>query len=179
MRPPNMPLVLFITLLALAPNTPSAAKAIDAAPPEIQREISEPQPVGQLHTLRNIPEACVRLQGQFTGDGAAPYRLESVPRDRCAPRARYVEAGALKKPPSVAGGWILNDMIRVPSAACPNQQAVLSVWRHQVDPTKIALDGQGRMRMYMQDGNVTTPTGQKAHAVSLFTATLEVIGSCP
>ena len=171
-------LLVSTALLALAPHTHAATKSAAAAPPEIQREVGQAQAVGQLHTLRNIPEACVRLQGQFTGDAAAPYRMESVPRDRCALRAKYVEANVLKAPPSLADGWILNDMIRVPNAACPNQLAALSVWRHQVDPTKIALDGQGRMRIYMKDGNVTTPSGQKAHAVSLYTATLEVSGSC-
>ena len=180
MHPPSLLLVVSVALLALAPHSHAAApKSADDAKPEIQREVSQAQAVGQLHTLRNIPEACVRLQGQFTGDAATPYRLESVPRDRCAPRAKYVEANALKAPPSMADGWILNDVIRVPNAACPSQQAALRVWRHQVDPTKIALDGQGRMRIYMKDGNVTTPSGQKARAVSVFTATLEVTGSCP
>ena len=179
MHPASLLLIVSAALLASAPNSHAAAKKSAAvAQPEIQREISQPQAVGQLHTLRNIPEACVRLQGQFTGDAAAPYRLEIVPRDRCAPRAKYVEANALEKPPSTGGGWILNDLIRVPNAACPNQQAALSVWRHPVDPTKIALDGQGRMRMYMQDGNITTPSGEKARAITMYTATLKVSGGC-
>jgi hypothetical protein len=178
MHPSSLLPVMAFVLLASVPNAHAGAKATAATEPEIQREVGQAQAVGQVHTLRNIPEACVRLQGQFTGDAATPYRMESVPRDRCAPRAKYVEASALQTPPSSADGWTLNDVIRVPSAACPNQQAALSIWKHQVDPTKIALDGQGRMRMYMQDGNVTTPSGEKAHAITLYTATLKVSGGC-
>ena len=179
MRTTSLLPALSASLLALAPNTHAAAGKSAAPQSEIQREVGQAQAVGQVHTLRNIPEACVRLQGQFTGDAAAPYRMESVPRDRCAPRAKFVEANTLEKPPSIGGGWTLNDVIRVPSAACPNQQAALSIWRHQVDPTKIALDGQGRMRMYMQDGSVTTPSGEKARAITLYTATLKVSEECP
>jgi hypothetical protein len=165
---------------AVPVSRPGHAESLTAgaAGPEIQRGIGMPQAVGQLHTLRNIPEACVRLQGEFTNAAGAPYRFEGVLRDRCAARAKYVDANALKSPPSVADGWILNDVIRVPNAACPSQQAVLSVWRHRVDPARIALDGQGRMRFYLKDGDVTSQSGEKAHAVSLYTATLEVSGSC-
>jgi hypothetical protein len=51
-----------------------ALPAMAADPtPEIHRDPATPQPVGVLHTLRQIPEACARIQGQFTGDAANPY----------------------------------------------------------------------------------------------------------
>ena len=46
--------------------------------PEIQRKAGTPQAVGALHTLRTIPEACARLQGQFTGVAAKPYAFAAV-----------------------------------------------------------------------------------------------------
>lgn len=171
-------LTLASAVVAFSPTAQAGKPQAADAQPEIQRDLGQAQAVGQVHTLRNIPEACVHLQGQFTGDAAAPYRFESSPRQACAQRARYVEASALKKPPSVATGWILNDVIRVPNAACPSQQAALSIWRRQVDPAKITLDAQGRMRLYMKDGDVTSPTGERAKAVGLYTATLAVSGGC-
>ncbi|MEP6634556.1 MAG: hypothetical protein ABJA62_10145, partial [Luteimonas sp.] len=97
---------------------------------------------------------------------------------RCAPRAKFVESKSLKKPPTVASGWILNDLLRVPSAACSDQQATISVWRRQVDPAAIKLDPQGRMRLYMKDDGMSTPAGGKAAPIGLYTATLEVVGTC-
>ena len=92
--------------------------------PEIQRGVGTPQAVGAVHTLRTIPEACARLEGQFTGDAAAPYKFAAVHTGtRCAPRAKLVDAGTAKV--SATTGWILNDVIRVPSAACATQQAVV------------------------------------------------------
>ena len=178
MHPTVFALALITIGVAFSPIADAAKSQAPEAQPEIQREIGQAQAVGQVHTLRNIPEACVHFEGQFTGNKAAPYRFESSPRERCEPRAKFVASSALKKPPSVATGWILNDVIRVPNAACPTQQAALSIWRRQVDPTKITLDAQGRMRIYMKDGNVTSPTGEKAKAVGLYTATLAVSGGC-
>ena len=103
--------------LALVLAASAAAVAAEPAP-EIARPpgSSVAQPVGQLHTLRNIPEACVRLEGLFTGDPGEPYRIEVLPRDPCVQRAAYVEAVHLKQPPSVATHWLLNDRIDVPRA---------------------------------------------------------------
>ena len=57
--------------------------------PEIQRKPGTPQAVGTLHTLRTIPEACARLQGQFTGIVAKPYAFAAVRSSaRCQARAR-------------------------------------------------------------------------------------------
>jgi len=139
------PLLLAAFLLPAA----MAATARDVAP-EVQRPPGgTPQPVGQLHTLRNIPEACVRLEGQFTGDAAAPYRMGATRHERCALRALYVESSSLDKPASVASGWILNDRIGVARADNPGCSATIEVWRRPGDAAPPALDAQGRSRIYL------------------------------
>lgn len=118
--------------------------------PEIQRPVGTPQAVGALHTLRTIPEACARLEGRFTGDAAKPYAFAAVHTStRCAPRAKLVDAVGAKA--SAANGWILNDVIRVPSTACAAQQAVVRVWRKDIKATPPKLDAQGRSRIYLKD----------------------------
>ena len=84
--------------------------------PEMQRAPGTAQAIGAAHTLRQIPEACARLEGVFTGNAAQPYTF-SVTRSSptCQPRARFVDYA--KAAPSVASGWIFNDVIRVPSAS--------------------------------------------------------------
>ena len=150
------PLVLPLALVLLLSN---AARASDPVP-EIHRDAAAPQAVGALHTLRGIPEACARLEGQFTGDAAQPYRFAAVRTSpNCQARARFVEAAKAK--PSSGGGWILNDVIRVPSAACPQQQAVVRVWRHPTDAAPPKLDAQGRSRIYLQE----SVEKAKAHAL--------------
>ncbi len=168
MRNPSILLAAAIAILALAP---SMTRAADSATPEIQREIASPQPVGQLHTLRTIPEACVRLQGQFTGDAAKPYAFEAVQRERCAQRAVYVAAATMKKPPTVKSGWILNDRISVPRTDAPACVAVLEVWRRAGDVAPPVLDPQGRSRLYLDKP-------QQAAAAPLFTAVLRMRGAC-
>src|SRR3546814_16871728 len=42
-------------------------------------------------------------------------------------------------------GWKFNDLIRVPSAACPSQRAVVRVWRKPVVVGE-ERDGQGQAR---------------------------------
>jgi hypothetical protein len=126
----------------------SAAAAGDHAP-EIQRPPASPQAVGVAHTLRTIPEACARLEGRFTGDAAEPYALVAVRTGtRCQPRA------ALRRqaPAGDAEGWLLNDLIRVPSAACPSRQAVVRVWRKPVGGAAPTMDAQGKARVYLKDG---------------------------
>ena len=49
--------------------------------------------------------------------------------------------------PSLGGGWLLNDLLRVPRAECPGQQAVVKVWRRPAGPPP-ARDGQGQLRVY-------------------------------
>ena len=125
-----------------------AAIAADPAP-EITRPASTPQANGVLHTVRQIPEACSRLEGTFTGTAAAPYTLNVVRTSAtCQPRARFVDAATAK--PDVTSGWKLNDVIRIPSAMCPAQQAVVRVWRKPVEQA-VALDGEGQSRIYLAD----------------------------
>ena len=45
--------------------------------PEIQRAAAAPQAVGVVHSLRQIPEACARLEGAFTGDTAQREQLRA------------------------------------------------------------------------------------------------------
>lgn len=136
-------------LLAALLAAPAAAHAAEPAP-EIKRAVASPQAAGVVHTLRTIPEACARLEGQFTRDATAPYKFAAVrTSDRCAPRAKLVDAATAK--PSVANGWLLNDLIRVPDAACPSRQAVVRVWRKDIKPVPPKLDAQGRSRIYLKD----------------------------
>ena len=141
--------------------------------PEIQRQAASSQPVGVTHTLRTIPEACARLEGKFTGDNAKPYTFAAVATSaRCQPRARLVDAAVAKA--SVANGWLLNDVIRVPSASCPSQQAVVRVWRHASKAKPPQLDAQGRARIYLKDGLDAARQGQLGEIPMFATAmTLE------
>jgi hypothetical protein len=128
----------------------AAAFAADTAP-EIQRPPAAPQPVGALHTLRTIPEACARLEGRFTGDAGAPYAFAVVRTgERCQARAKLADAAKAK--PSAANGWILNDVIRVPAAACAGQQAVVRIWRKPAASAAPKMDAQGRARVYLKEG---------------------------
>jgi hypothetical protein len=138
--------MVFASLL-LGSATLAAAEPV----PEIRRDPGAAQAVGVAHTLRVVTEACMRLEGRFTGDRATPYALNAVRTSpRCQPRAALADAG--KAGASAANGWLLNDVIRVPSAACPSQQAVVRVWRKDVSPTPPKLDAQGRSRIYLKDG---------------------------
>ncbi len=161
---------LFAACLVMA----SAAHAADPAP-EIQRPAATPQAVGAVHSLRQIPEACARLEGAFTGDAAQPYRYAPVRTSpQCQPRARFVDFDKAK--PSIAAGWKLNDVIRVPNAACPSQQAVVRVWRKPGSAAPPPLDGQGQSRIYLQDAKQQAGTAAQAPSLTLFAAKLEVEG---
>ena len=136
-------------LLAALLSASTAAHAADPVP-EIRRAAATPQAAGVVHTLRTIPEACARLEGKFTGAAGKPYELAAVrTSERCAPRAKFVEATTAKA--SVANGWLLNDVIRVPDAACPARQAVVRVWRKDIKAVPPKLDAQGRSRIYLKD----------------------------
>ncbi len=155
----------------------AAASPVLAAdpPPEIRRPAAAPQAVGVVHSLRQIPEACARLEGAFTGDASQPYRYTPVRTSpQCQPRARFVDFD--KAEPSPATGWKLNDVIRVPSAACPSQQAVVRVWRKPGSATPPPLDGQGQSRIYLQEAKQQAGTAAQAPSLTLFAAKLEVEG---
>ena len=118
--------------------------------PEIERPAAAPQDSGAVHTLRTLPEACARIEGMFTGQSAEPYKFAIARTSAaCQPRARLVDAAKAK--PSAAGGWIFNDLIRGPSAACPSQQAVVRIWRKPAAVAPPQLDAQGRSRIYLKD----------------------------
>jgi len=169
MRPSVAAPLIATCLLALAP-----ARAAEPAP-EIQRPPAKAQAVGVVHSLRQIPEACARLEGAFTGDAAQPYRYAPVRTSpQCQPRARFVDFD--KARPSVAAGWKLNDVIRVPNAACPSQQAVVRVWRKPGSATPPAADGQGQSRIYLQDAKQQAAGAAQAASLTLFAARLDVEG---
>ncbi len=139
---------------------------------EIQRPAAAPQAVGVVHTLRTIPEACARLEGRFTGDAAAPYALATVrSAARCQPRAALRQ----QAPKVDAAGWVLNDLIRVPSAACPSQQAVVRVWRKPAGSAAPKMDAQGKARVYLKDGLDAAAAGQLA-AIPQYAVAMAVEG---
>nr|WP_238390311.1 hypothetical protein [Pseudoxanthomonas daejeonensis] len=132
------------------------------------------QAVGALHSVRTIPEACTRLEGVFTGDAAQPYRMQAVQTaPTCQPRARYVEAAQAR--PSQASGWILNTLTRIPDASCPSRQAVVRVWRKPV-AQDLARDGQGQVRIYLQDAQKQAAAGQMRE-LPQYSAQMEVVGA--
>ena len=160
-----------VVLFAAALSLP--ALAADPTP-EIQRPAASPQALGAVHTLRQIPEACARLEGQFTGQAALPYKFAVVRTSpNCQPRARFVDAA--KAQPSLAAGWKFNDVIRVPSAACPSQQAVVRVWRKPADVAPPKLDAQGQARLYLGDEKAKAAANQLA-AIPMFAAAMAVEG---
>ncbi|MBD8695468.1 hypothetical protein [Stenotrophomonas sp. CFBP 13718] len=161
-----------LTLLMMSLLLPSLP-VLAAETPELQRAVGAAQAVGAVHTLRQIPEACARLEGTFTGDAAQPYRFAPVrTSEQCQPRARFVDYA--KAQPTSDKGWKLNDVIRVPAAACPSRQAVVRVWRLPVTPTA-ERDGQGQSRIYLEDAKKLAASG-KVPPVTMFAAQLSMEG---
>lgn len=157
----------------------AALPALAADPvPEIHRDPATPQAPGVLHTLRQIPEACARVQGRFTGDPADPYKFELVRTSpNCSPRAKLVDAAKAK--PSEAGGWKFNDLVRVPSTQCATRFAVVRVWRKPVEVAPPALDAQGKSRLYLEEQRRRAAAGQLA-AVPEYAVSTAVEGTpCP
>lgn len=166
MRPCPLPTALVLAALLM----PAAAAQV----PEIEREAGAPQAVGAAHTLRTIPEACVRLEGTFTGKTDVPYDFRAVRTSaNCQPRAHLVDPRKAK--PSLERGWKLNDVIRVPQAGCPSREAVVTVWRKPADVAPPGLDGQGRARIYLDESMEKIASGDLA-PVPLFAAALTLAG---
>lgn len=150
------------------------ALALAQAQPEIQRPVGTPQAVGALHTVRQIPEACTRIEGTFTGDAANPYAMTLVRTSpSCQARAAFMDYAKVQ--PSVATGWKLNDLIKVPSASCRGQMAVVQVWRKPAGQA-LKLDGQERARIYLQDAKAQAAAGKLA-ALPAYAAKLEMEGT--
>jgi len=163
-----LPIAVLLPGLAFAAQDPKP----EVTRPEITRGASTPQAVGQAHTLRTIPEACARIEGLFTGQPADPYKFTLARTSpNCQPRARVVDAAKVK--PDAKDGWIFNDLVRVPSAACPSQEAVVRVWRKPASGAPPALDAQGRSRIYLKDA----PAAAKAApAVPMFAIAMALEG---
>ena len=163
-----MPLLPLMFVVAVMPSVAAEPK------PEIDRVEATPQAIGVAHTLRSIPEACARIEGVFTGQAADPYEFAVVRTSpNCQPRARFVDAAQAK--PSVANGWIFNDLIRVPNAACPSQQAVVKVWRKPGAAGGPELDAQGRARIYLGESKQAAE-GDRLAAIPMFAAAMAVEG---
>lgn len=137
-----------------------AAIVFAESPPEVRRDGPLPaQATGATHTLRIIPETCHYLRGKFTGMAAAPYQLEAVARGGgCQARAQLREASVA---PS-GGGWVLNDVLRVPNAGCVGLQATVRIWRRAGGNAPPASDAQGRSRIYLQDEKQRARSGALA-----------------
>lgn len=147
-----MRIPLLATTLALFALTAQAS----GQQPETKRPVGKPQATGGLHTLRVIPEACMSIQGKFTGNASKPYDFSAVPTGtRCQARAKLVDAASVK--PQGKPGWIYADEVRVPSAACPSQQAVVRLWRSAAKAAPPKLDAQGRSRLYVKDSMAGKP----------------------
>ena len=161
--------------LAVALFAALALPAMAADPkPEITRDAATPQAVGTVHTLRQIPEACARIEGVFTGQAAEPYKFAVVRTSpNCQPRARFVDAAKAK--PTQAGGWIFNDLIRVPSMACTTRLAVVRIWRKPADATPPALDAQGRSRIYLKESLARAKADQLA-PIPMYAAAMNLEG---
>ncbi|MGB3392389.1 MAG: hypothetical protein WA956_01345 [Stenotrophomonas sp.] len=147
--------------------------AAAAHEPEIQRPPATAQAVGALHTVRQVPEACIRIEGRFSGRGDAPYDMRLVRTGRqCQPRATWLDFAEVTPG---EGGWKLNDRIRVPAADCPGQQAVVEVWRRQAEQP-LARDGQGQVRVYLGEARQQADAGRLA-ALPAFAVKMAVQGT--
>lgn len=150
-----------------------AAGAATAATPEVQRPVGKPQPNGVVHTVRGLPEACAWIQGSFTGDPSTPYRIAPVRSSpTCQARARLVDGA--KAQPSEAKGWKLNDVVRIPSKDCAGLQAVVEIWRKPSAGAPMALDAQGRARLYLKDAKADAA---RAPAPAMYAANLRTEGA--
>lgn len=165
-----------LAALAIAGVMASAgAGATDPAPEISRSKPFQPQAREAAHVLRTIPEACVSLEGTFTGDAATPYRLQprrSAP--QCQPRARLVPT--LPATP-LQQGWILNDRIRVAQAACPGHVAVVSVWRRPGKLNPPALDAQGRSRIYLDEAKRQAHAKAQADAIPAYATVVQTQGA--
>ena len=153
-------------VLLLAP----LAVAVQAQ--EIQRPPATAQAVGTLHTVRQVPEACTRIEGRFTGHGDAPYDMQLLRTGaQCQPRAAWLDFAQVTPDEN---GWKLNDRIRIPAADCPGQQAVVEVWRRPV-VQPLTRDGQGKVRVYLGDAKQQAEAGQLAE-LPAYAVRMEVQG---
>jgi len=156
----------WLPVLLLAPL------AVAAQAQEIQRPPVAAQAVDVLHTVRQVPEACIRIEGRFTGQDDAPYDMRRVRTGaQCQPRAAWLDFAQVTPD---EGGWMLNDRIRIPAAGCPEQRAVVEIWRRQVEQP-LTRDGQGQLRVYLDEARQQAGAGRLA-ALPAYAARLEMEG---
>src|SRR5690606_33904778 len=87
-EPPTMKAAFPLILLAALPLPLLAANP----KPEIERPAASAQANAALHTVRQIPEACTRIEGRFTGEASAPYDMQLVrTSEQCQPRAMFLD----------------------------------------------------------------------------------------
>lgn len=159
-----------LMLLAALPATVFAA----TAKPEIERPAAGAQADGAVHTVRQIPEACTRIEGRFTGDAAAPYDMQLLRTSpQCQPRAAFLDSAKVN--PGEATGWKLNELVRIPSATCSTQRALIEVWRKPAGQ-QVTLDGQGQNRVYLEDAKAQAAAGRLA-ALPAYSARLKIEGA--
>lgn len=170
-RPASLPVAMVALLMAVQPVAAAAAGTQAANP----RPAVQPQPDGGLHTLRQIPEACVRLQGQFTGLAQQPYALQVVPTSASCPR-RAVFAGVSTQAPAVPG-WQPVEQLRVPSARCPGMVLVLQLWQLPGQVRRLPADAQGRERVYLEQVRAT-PAADSRALLPQWRASWQVQGQC-
>ena len=166
-----MPVAMVAMLMTSLPAAAVAVGSQTASP----RPVVQPQPDGVLHTLRQIPEACVRLQGQFTGQAQQPYALQVVPTTTSCPR-RAVFAGASAQAPAEPG-WQPVEQLRVPSAGCPGMVLVLQLWQLPGQVRRLPADGQGRERVYLEQVRAT-PAADSRALLPQWRASWQVQGQC-
>lgn len=170
-RPAALPVAMVALLMAVQPVAAAAA----GTQATNQRPAVLPQPDGVLHTLCQIPEACVRLQGQFTGQAQQPYALQVVPTTASCPR-RAVFAGVSAQAPA-APGWQPVEQLRVPSARCPGMVLVLQLWQLPGQARRLPADAQGRERVYLEQVRAT-PAADSRALLPQWRASWQVQGQC-
>ena len=130
---------------------------------------------GAAHTLRQIPEACIRVEGRYTGQVGEPYELTVVPLGgTCQPRARFAGQQSVAEL-SALPGWQVQQRIVVPSARCPDQRMTFTVW-HRDGAGLPAPDGQGQTRVHLRDAGSKQAQHQAARPAYAISQVLE--GRC-
>ena len=170
-RPAAMPVAMVALLMVVQPVAAGTGGSQVAS----QRPAVQPQPDGVLHTLRQIPEACVRLQGQFTGQAQQPYALQVVETSLTCPR-RAVFTGVSAQAPGEPG-WQPVEQLRVPSARCPGMVRVLDLWQLPGQVRRLPVDGQGRERVYLEQARAT-PAADSRALLPQWRASWQVQGQC-
>lgn len=158
--------ILLITLHTAQAQGYSLPASTTPTTPTSQAPTTEahPQALGLRHTIRQIPEACVRLEGVFTDSKTTPYNVDVVPiSNRCQPRAQFVPYSARS---CKSGQWKTQSQIHIPRADCSLCSATITVFTCPNSPPHWQ-DGRGNIRIYL---NPKDPQHQDNIALPLFSA---------